>query len=181
MSQKKTSLAENMVPMDSPGGRLSLFLLHKGLSQNQVAVACETHASTIKSYLSNSTEPKRDFLDRLSDIYGLSPAWVDYGIEPMFLTGEPGVRPLQYRDESTRDDNGVDNLKTTLADRDREIARLETELRKCHLRAFDAVSKVCKRLGLSAEQSRELTGAALDPEEELARDSAHSHRAAAGE
>lgn len=178
MSQKKTSLAENMVPIHSPGGRLSLFLLHKNLIQNQVAVACETHASTIKSYLSNSTEPKREFLDKLSEIYGLSPAWVDYGIEPMFLNGEPGVRPLQFQEE---DDSELDSLKALLAVKDREIAALETELRKCRLRAFDAVAIVCKRFGLSAEQTRGLTGAALDPEEELAGAANVSHQAAAGE
>jgi hypothetical protein len=93
----------------------------------------------------------------------------------MLLSDAEQECPSALKEPPTDYDPLVDDLRHKVAD-------LEFEIRQERLRIFDAVAAECRRAGLTPQQTRDITGAVMDPHGVLAaEDGATPHQAAAGE
>lgn len=132
-----------------------------------LARAAGVHASTVASYLSNETAPKKEFLRRLSEKFDLNPAWVEYGVGTMYLQQAvcpPSVHELpaqDYQAECLR-------LQHELAAKDRELAAVELAKGRQQGRIFEAMVITCRQLGLAPDVTRILQLAVMDYEGVLA-------------
>lgn len=176
-----------MIPSDSPGGRLQIFLNDKKLLASDVAKKTNAHPSTVGHYLSNETEPKKAFLRQLEEVFRLNPAWVDYGIEPMYLGDDASPCRIVCEPAAPDYEKECLRLKHELADQRLALAEVEMARGKQQGMIFEAVVRACRAQGMTPEQTQAITfavmdyegqldiGSVADPETDL------SHRKAAGE
>lgn len=77
---------------DSPGKRLALFRSTIGKNQREFAASLSTSHGTVSFIEANQRPPSRTFLQKISEVYGISSDWLlngrgamvaDYGAHPI--------------------------------------------------------------------------------------------------
>ncbi len=179
MSRKKTS--PDFAPPDSKtiGGRLKIFINDKNMLAAHLATETGVHPSTVGSYLKNESTPKKGFLEKLSEKFNLNPAWVEYGVGPMYQACAQSCSPALHEPAATDYEQECLRLKHELADKDRELAAIELAMGRQQGRIFEAVVVTCRRLGMPPDQTRILQLAVMDYETILAEADGHESRQAA--
>lgn len=89
---------------DSPAKRLALFRKSIGMNQRDLAASLGFSPGRIGMIESGASQPSRNFLQKLSERYGLNPAWLLEGHEPMIHTQKPGFIGRQTQTQITPPD-----------------------------------------------------------------------------